>query len=488
MTGKKAPDGFATGPIGKGQRAVVRVESMAGGGEAVARFNGMPIFVSRLAPGDLVEVEIFDVRKGFGRGHPLKLIEPSSQRAEPPCPLFKVCGGCQWQHLAYEYQLQAKADIVRQAVEHIGKLSADLVLPAIGADDPLYYRNKVQFPVEMVAKTGRILAGYYKENSHELVNIKHCPVQPPVLDSMLAAVKDAAQRHKLSAYSENTHRGYLRHLAARVSFDSNEVLVTLVLNASPPLAEPFLSRLTALADDLMQAVPEVVGVCVNFNEDKGNRIMGKSTVCVAGLDAVTEKLRSHLPDAPAALKSGLAFRLSPNSFFQVNSRQAETLFDLVFEAAVSPGVSREPVIIDAYAGVGTMAQWLSYAAKRVIAIEEVDSAVLDGRENCKINGIENVEFYEGKVEVVLPELSRGGLTADVVVVDPPRKGVEANGLQSVIQLAPARIVYVSCNPATLARDLKILEENGYKTKQIQPIDMFPQTYHVESVTVLEKIT
>jgi 23S rRNA (uracil1939-C5)-methyltransferase len=477
----------------KGEIHKLRIASLAPGGEGVSRDLGIPVFVNRVAPGDLAEVKLFDVRKDFARGEVVSLIEPSAVRTEPPCKIFKVCGGCQWQHVDYAGQLDAKADIVRQAVKHIGKLSPDLVLPTIGAVDPLFYRNKVQFPVDSVASTGRVLAGYYKEGSHELVNIKHCPVQPEPLDRALEACKQAAQKHKLSTYDEKTGTGLLRHIALRYSFSGNRVLVTLVVNDRPDNA-PLTKKLKAMAAEIMREVPEATGVCANFNTTRGNRIMGDQVVSLAGDAHLLEVLRSNLNWAPELLRHGIKYQLSSTSFFQVNSKQAAVLLDQLLLAVSDRAAENNepmslrkiPLVIDAYSGVGTMALWLSAIAERVIAIEEWPAAVRDAAINCQLNAINNVELIEAKVEDEAPRLVAQGVKADVIVVDPPRKGLHSSLVSALVALAPRRIAYVSCNPATLARDLRILEDNGYKTKRIQPVDMFPQTYHVESVTVLDR--
>jgi 23S rRNA (uracil1939-C5)-methyltransferase len=479
----------------KGDVLTLKIASLAPGGEGVSRDFGMPVFVNRVAPGDVAEVRLFDVRKDFARGEVVSLVEPSAVRTEPPCKIFKVCGGCQWQHIDYAAQLESKADILRQAIKHIGHLPPDLVLNTIGAVDPLFYRNKVQFPVETVSGTGRILAGYFKEGSHELVNIKHCPVQPEPLDRVLEIAKEAVQDSNLTTYDEKTGRGMLRHIAMRYSFAYNRVLVTLVINAENASGPGLHQRLKGIAQVIMDRVSEVAGVLVNFNPARGNRIMGGGGEILLGESNITEVLRSNLPDAPPALRKGIQYQLSSLSFFQVNSKQASVLLDEVLLAVlgVEKGthgplgeLPRIPLVIDAYAGVGTMALWLSSIAERVIAIEEFASAVRDGEMNRDLNGMTNVEFVEAKVEDDAPRMVNDGLRPNVILVDPPRKGLHPRGLSSLIELAPERIVYVSCNPSTLARDLRILEDNGYKTKRIQPVDMFPQTYHVESVTVLEK--
>ncbi len=512
----------------KGQVVKATIAALAPGGEGVTRDHGPAIFVGRVAPGDVVEIELFDVRKDFAWGRAVAIVEASPQRAEPPCKLFKVCGGCQWQHIAYESQLKDKEDLVRQTIKHIGGLDPDIVLPAMAAPQPLYYRNKVQFPVGHPRGSNRILAGYYKRNSHDLVNIKHCPVQPEPLDRMVEKVKEASQFHGVSAYDEHTRRGILRHIVARYSFDRQEVLLTLVVNvsaghehvqpvdaagvASPesgdddPLAgggpsgnkrgpdkrnnRGAISQLSAdelvrliqpVARDVMEAVGEVKGVCVNFNYQAGNRILGDKSLCVAGQDHIIERISADGEDVPERLRQGLEFRLSPHSFFQVNSGQIAPLLEEV-RASVSGFAD---LVVDAYAGVGTIALWLAPTCSQVIAVEEHGGAVADGIANCRLNRLDNVEFRHCRVEEALPALTADGQRPTCLVLDPPRKGVSEPVLGHIAEMRVKRIVYVSCNPATLARDLRILALNGYKTRKIRPIDMFPQTYHVESVAVID---
>lgn len=478
-----------------GQALIATIESLAPGGEGVTRELGVPVFVNRVAPGDKVELELFDVRKNFARARLVRIIEPSTRRAEPPCKLFKVCGGCQWQHLSYEWQAKAKEEIVRQTVKHIGGLNPDLVQACIGANQQFFYRNKVQFPVENPRGSTRILAGYYKQDSHELVNIKHCPVQPEPLDRLLVSVKEVLERHAIPAYDEARRTGLVRHVAARYSFSRRQILLTLVVNACDPAAggEPRKSEKVDIAmwreisREIREAVPEIEGVCLNFNPHAGNRILGESTVVLAGEGQIIEELATKRADLPEKLQKGLKFRLSSTSFFQIHTDQAVRLMELIVDAASRKGGARVPLVIDAYAGVGAIALWLSPIAERVVAVEESQAAVDDGNFNLELNQAANVEFICGTVESVFPQLLESGMRADVVVLDPPRKGLSPAALDVALALSPGRIVYVSCNPATLARDLKIIERNGYKTKQIQPIDLFPQTYHIESVTILDRL-
>lgn len=482
----KATHGFR-----KNQKLTLKIESIAAGGQGFAKQDGLAIFVDRGVPGDVAEIEIYDLRKDFAHARVLRVIEGSPMRAEAPCKLFNVCGGCQWQHIIYDKQLELKTDIVKQALKHIGGLDPELVLAAIASELPLNYRNKVQFPVGSPHKSDRILAGYYKQGSHELINIKHCPVQPELVDEILEVAKTAAENAGYSAYQESTHTGLIRHMIARYSFSEQEVLFTVVLNMKAEIRADFQSSLERFADELMQAVPQVVGFCVNFNDQRGNRIMGNTTKLVRGRDFIIEKLASQHPKASEKLRQGLKFQLSPVSFFQVNSVQAVRLMDLVLDAVVQYGeansLKKVPLIVDAFAGVASIALWVSDLADRVVAIEEVQDAITDAAKIIKMNSVENVEPLHGKVEDLFPKMVSEGTEAPIVILDPPRKGVDASALKSVAGLNPERIIYVSCNPATLARDLKTLKELGYECKSIQPVDLFPQTFHVESVSVLDRI-
>ncbi len=469
----------------------MQIASIAAGGQGVTRYNGIPIFVDRAVPGDFVELEIYDLRKDFAHAKITELISGSEMRQAPPCKLFKLCGGCQWQHINYQAQLELKKDILCQVLSRIGGLPAELVLAPLASESALHYRNKVQYPVASPRNSSRILAGYYKEGSHELVNIKHCPVQPEPLDAIIESAKSLAEKAGLSAYDEKSHSGLIRHFLVRYSFSEKHALFTLVLNEKQEtLVDELKERLEGFASGLIAKHPELQGVSLNFNSAKGNKILGEKTENIAGKNYIVEKLASKHEHAPLSLKNGVSFILSPESFFQVNSQQAAMLMDLVFDAVYkyrqSTGKDSLPLLIDAFAGVGSIAFWVSSLAQKVIAIEEIEAAAANAREIARENSISNLDMRCGTVETVFPELAKAGLTADIVILDPPRKGVSRESLESVLKLAPGRIVYVSCNPATLARDLKILEAGGYRTLSIQPLDLFPQTFHIESVTILDK--
>lgn len=475
--------------LSKNQKLISKIDSIASGGQGVCKHEGTPVFVDRGVPGDLVEIELYDVRKDFAHARIVRVLEESTSRTDPPCKLFKVCGGCQWQHIKYEEQLALKTDITKQVIQRIAGLDANLVRETIAAESPLKYRNKVQFPVAQPRNSDRILAGYFKEGSHELVNIKHCPVQPSSLDELLERAKESAELAGLSAYEEKSHSGLLRHFFFRHSAFHNNALLTLVLNAAPEQLPQLKGRLQSFVSKMDHA--ELLGICVNFNPSRGNRILGNETICLSGQDFLVEKLQSRHEAAPDKLKEGLEFRLSPASFFQVNSAQAVTLMDLVLDEVLAQLANSEkdklPLIIDAYAGVATIAQWVSPLAERVLAIEEVSASINDAKEILRANSVNNVEMIHGTVEAVFPDLLQGGSKADLVILDPPRKGVDKSALEAAAGMKPDKIIYVSCNPATLARDLKILAHLNYETVSVQPVDLFPMTYHVESVSVLKPI-
>jgi 23S rRNA (uracil1939-C5)-methyltransferase len=480
--------------IKRGDKVEVRITSLAPGGEGVSKDFGLPIFVNRVAKGDQALVEIFDRRKNFARGRVLEILSPSPDRTEAPCKLFKVCGGCQWQHIKYEAQLSAKEEIVKQSLSHMAGMSSIPVNSTIASERQFFYRNKVNFPVRHPKGSSRILAGYYEQDSHRLVNVKHCPIQPQPLDAMLEAAKAALEKFGVSAYDETTGEGLLRFITARYSEHNDQMLVTLVVNCAKNEMPDCLNQ---AALDIAANLPNLVGVCANFNTQAGNRILGGETVCLTGKPYIEETLKTKREDYPLPLNAGLAFRLSSNSFFQVNTLQAvnllEKLSDLILDFSTNNALPlKEMVVVDAYAGVGAIALWLSPFVKEVVAVEEIADAVQDGQVNLKLNKVENVDFRCGKVEQVLPRLFMEGVRPSVVIVDPPRKGCSERALAAVLEFAPSLVLYVSCNPVTLARDLKILggggggAKYGYKTEKVLPVDLFPQTYHVESVAVLHR--
>lgn len=482
----------------RGKRIRVNIESLAPGGDGIAHFDGVAIFVARVAPGDTVDVEIFDVRKSFARGKAIEIVSSSRDRIIPICSVFHRCGGCQWQHVSYEAQLKTKQEIVAQALRHVENAAVEPVLPAPAV---AHYRNKAQYPVKL-DKKGRLLVGYYEDNSHRIVDLDQCPVQTESLDQVLRVLKHSLVDINISIYNEHAHTGMLRHICTRQSFFNKDILVTLVVNLADEakLNEAAKQALKAVADNLMNRLAEVKGVCLNFNDSKGNKIFGNKTTCIAGEREIEEVLQSKRADRPDLLRTGIRFRLSSQSFFQVNTEQAVNLFDEVYDqvAFMKNELGKPLQIIDAYAGVGAIAMWVSSMAERVLAIEEVRSAVQDGHATIARNAIDNISFAEERAEDFLARMAKEKYTCDLVILDPPRKGASREVLDALVKLSPRFVIYVSCNPQTLARDLEILETavlgdldgkqvyTGYKTHRVKPVDLFPQTYHIESVATLER--
>ena len=441
---------------------IVEIVDIGANGEGIGKLEGLTVFVENGVPGDRLKVIIETVKKNYAMGRILEKLEPSPYGVEPVCPHADICGGCQLQHIDYKAQLVLKTNMVRAAINRIGKLEDVLIHDTIGMDEPKQYRNKAQFPVSVV--DGKALIGFYKKGSHEIVNTETCYIQHSVNDPILRAIKAYMDKNKITAYDETTGRGLIRHIITKVGFATGEIMVVLVTTEREI---PHKDELIAL---LTKEVPEV-NIIQNINRKKGNRILGDECITLQGKD----KIIDYIGD--------LKFSISPLSFFQVNPMQTRVLYDKALEFANLTG---KETVYDIYCGIGTISLFLGQKAKKVYGVEVVEAAIKDAKENAKINNIHNVEFFVGEAEVVFPRLYKQGIKADVVVVDPPRKGCDEKVLDTIVKLNPERVVYVSCNPATLARDLKYLDERGYKTVEVQPVDMFPHTAHIECCTLLTK--
>jgi 23S rRNA (uracil1939-C5)-methyltransferase len=394
---------------------------------------------------------------------------------EPRCPYYGTCGGCQLQHIAYEDQLEMKARDVRENMEKQG-LAGIEVRPTKGMKDPWFYRNKVQFPIR--EQNGHLQMGYFKQRSHEVVNIKECYIQDPYLTEIAQIAREIFEKRELSAYDEETGQGLLRHFIGRSGFYSNEILLGIVVNgkglpAGFTVAEEIKKRERLMHRNVRRhrEYPDfdkkmrIVGIVQNINTARSNVILGKFNTTLFGGHFIKEKLGKF------------TFKVQLPSFFQVNPLQAERLYDLV---AKYSDIASGQVVVDAYAGIGPIAFWLSDKAASVIGIEERKEAVRDAIENIKSNKLVNVKIEEGTIEKIFPK------NADVVVLDPPRGGCSEKALEMVVRAKPGRIVYVSCNPETLARDLAWLAKENYRIEVVQPVDMFPQTNHVEVVAKLSR--
>lgn len=449
-------------PVQKNEFYDVTVQDLTHDGAGVAKIDGFPIFIQNALPDEEVKIKVIKVKKGYAFGRLEEIKKPSPHRVDAPCPIYKQCGGCQLQHLSYEGQLIAKRKQVQDVLERIGHLKDIPVHPVLGMDhNPWRYRNKAQVPIG--EREGGLIAGFYQQRSHEIINMKECLIQQEINDTVVQTVREICDRHGVQAYNEKTHKGTLRHVMARYGLVTGEVMVVLITRT------PDIPNRKAIVEEIAAALPEVKSVVQNVNPKKTNVIFGDETRVLWG----NEYIYDYIGD--------IKFAISARSFYQVNPEQTKVLYDKALEYA---GLTGEESVIDAYCGIGTISLFLAKKARKVFGVEIVPEAIEDAKRNAELNEINNAEFAVGEAEVVIPKWYKEGNTADVLVVDPPRKGCDEALLQTIIEMKPKRVVYVSCNPATLARDLRVLEDGGYKTVEVQPVDMFPHTVHVECVVQL----
>lgn len=457
-----------TPPVKKNQEYELVIESLGSNGEGIGHIDGFAVFVVGALPGELVRIHIVQVKTRYAYGKLLALLRTSPDRTEPACSLMGHCGGCQLGHLSYEAQLRFKRDKVKQALERIGHFSPEFVQSVLAAEtigmqggEWQYYRNKAQFPVRFAE--GKIEAGFFAPRSHRLLPVENCLIQSEIANHLVRAILQFVREQKVSIYDEVFHKGVLRHILIRNGFSSNQVSVCLVINANS-LPQENAWKAFMLEHD-------VDSFSININREKSNVILGSETRTLQGKPYIEDML------------DGLTFQISPASFYQVNPPQTERLYNLALEMA---GLTGNETVWDAYCGAGTISLFLAKHAKKVYGVEIVPQAIQNAKENAERNGIQNAEFYTGKAEDVIPSLYREqGIRADVMVVDPPRAGCEESLLQTFLEMQPERIVYVSCDPATLARDLNILcSEGQYEIQRVQPVDLFPMTFHVENVALL----
>lgn len=446
-------------PVQKNEYYDVQFEDLTHDGAGVAKVEGYPIFVPNGLPGEKAKIKITKVNKGYSFGRLIEIYEESADRVDAPCPIYKECGGCQLQHLSYEGQLKAKEKQVRDVLTRIGKLDDVKVHPVLGMQDPWRYRNKAQVPVG--EREGGLIAGFYQKRSHEIIDMRACLIQQDINDEVVQIVKEVCEKYGVSAYDEKRHKGTIRHIMARHGLVTGEVMVVIVTRT------PDLPNGKRIVEEIVSRVKGVKSVIQNVNSKKSNVILGYETRVLWGEEVIYDYI------------GDVKFAISSRSFYQVNPEQTKVLYEQALSYANLTG---EEEVIDAYCGIGTISLFLAKKAKKVYGVEIVPEAIEDAKRNAVLNGIENVEFAVGEAETVIPKWYEEGITADVLVVDPPRKGCDESLLKTILDMKPKRVVYVSCNPATLARDLRILEDGGYKTVEVQPVDMFPHTTHVE-VTV-----
>ncbi|MFT9368400.1 23S rRNA (uracil(1939)-C(5))-methyltransferase RlmD [Paenibacillus polymyxa] len=476
-------------PVQKNDEAVIDIIGMNHDGEGVGRVEGFTLFVPGALPGEKVRVKVLKTKKQYGYAKLLDIVQASPDRIAAPCAIYDQCGGCQIQHMSYEAQLGWKRQHVVDVLERIGKLSvttessertaevlvdsadgnADhmsrvqgvVVHPTLGMSEPWRYRNKAQVPIGVAE--GGLVGGFYARGSHRIVDMNTCLIQDERNDEVVARVKEIGRMQGISAYNEETGRGLLRHVVVKTAFRTGEMMLVLVTNGRDiPHAEAWIGS-------IREHIPHVASICQNVNTKRTNVIFGDETRVLWGREVIYDYI------------GNVQFAISARSFYQVNPVQTEVLYSKTVEYA---GLTGKETVIDAYCGIGTISLFLAQHADQVYGVEIVKEAIDDARSNALLNEMRNVKFEVGASEDVIPAWKEQGITADVIVVDPPRKGCDPRLLGTILEMKPERVVYVSCNPSTLARDLRILEDGGYSTVEVQPVDMFPHTVHVESVALL----
>lgn len=450
-------------PVKKNDQVTVEIIDLTHEGMGVAKVEGYPIFIENALPGEKVKIHMVKTGKKFGYGKVISFLKKSSDRNENLKQELIRTGIAPLQHMKYEAQLKFKQDQVVNVLKKVAKITDVEVAPTLGMSEPSRYRNKAQIPVRRV--DGELSTGFYRKNSHDLVPIEDFYIQHEEIDKAIIIVRDILRRFKVKPYNEEDNTGLIRHIIIRRGFYTGEMMVVLVTRAAK------IFQAEKIVEVISAELPRVVSIMQNINSEKTNVILGKETKKLFGKEVITDRLL------------GNSYQISAGSFFQVNTEQAETLYQTAIDFA---DLKPADIVIDAYCGIGTIGLSLADKVKHVYGMEIVPQAVKDAKINQQINGIENATFEVGAAEDILPRWQEEGIAADVLIVDPPRKGLAESFIKTSAEMKPDKIIYVSCNPASFARDVKRYEEYGYRLKKVQPVDMFPQTSHVECVGLLIK--
>ena len=464
----------------------LKITDMGVDGEGIGKYDGMTFFVKDALIGDEIRARATKLKKHYGYARVEEIITPSPYRVEPQCPLHRRCGGCQIQALSYEEQLAFKENKVRSNLQRIGGFSKEeleqVCLPIVGMEHPFRYRNKAQFPVGL-DKEGKLVTGFYAARTHAIIPVEDCLLGVEENKDVLMAVKEWMLLKQIPAYDETTGTGLVRHILIRYGFTTEEVMVCLIINGDRlPEKEALIERLSVL--------PGMTSISYNINTERTNVILGKRTECIWGMPYITDYIHLRNTGDFSVEDTAIAYHISPQSFYQVNPVQTEKLYSTALEYAKLTG---KESVWDLYCGIGTISLFLSQKAKQVYGVEIVPQAIEDAKTNAALNGITNAEFFVGKAEEVLPQfynsddLDAGMRHPDVIVVDPPRKGCDEQCLSTMLAMKPQRIVYVSCDSATLARDLRILVDGGYELRKVRAFDQFAHTGHVETVVLLSQL-
>lgn len=473
----------------------LEITDMGVGGEGIGRAAGLTFFVKDAIIGDCIRARVTRLKKTYGYARLEEILRPSEQRCEPRCPQHRRCGGCQIQAMDYPAQLAFKQNKVRGNLIRLGGFAADFVdsvmEPIVGMEEPYRYRNKAQFPIG-TDRDGNPVAGFYAARTHSIIPVEDCLLGVGENAEVLAIVKEYMRVHRVPAYDETTGKGLMRHVLIRYGFATGELMVVFVINGRKlPQQEWLVDRLAGLSG--------MKSISINRNQENTNVILGAQTECIYGEPYITDHIRLRDCSDPqfAPLEQSVAFRISPQSFYQVNPRQTEKLYSLALEYA---GLTGTESVWDLYCGIGTISLFLAQKAGMVYGVEIIPQAIEDAKRNAALNGITNAQFFVGKAEEVLPAFYEGNLTdgvgqqadapdmrhPDVIVVDPPRKGCDSACLDTMLRMQPERIVYVSCDSATLARDLRVLCDGGYEIRKVRAVDQFGQTVHVECVVLVTR--
>lgn len=449
-------------PVEKNKEYVVEIIDNGFEGEGIAKIDGYTIFVPNAIKGEKVKILIVKVLSSHAFGKIIEVIEASKYRVESDCSTYKRCGGCNLRHIKYEKTLEMKQNAVQSLVNKTlnNKIKVSKV---VGMENPFYYRNKAQYPVGL-DKNGNPVIGVFANRTHEIIQMQDCKIQHKESEKIAKYIFDLWNKKNLSIYSETTGKGLLRHIVIKIGFKTNEIMCILVVNGVD------IPNEAQIIEQVVNRFPNVKTIVKNINTKNTNVILGKKNINIYGAGTISDKLEN------------LVFKISPLSFYQVNPVQTEKLYNIGVEAAK---ITNDDVVFDLYCGIGTISLFMAQYAKKVYGVEIVEQAVEMAKENAKINGIDNVDFFAGDVEHVLDDLiNRKKIIPDVVMIDPPRKGLDKKSIQNLLSVAPKRLVYISCNPATLVRDLASFEDK-YEIKSITPVDMFPFTSSIESVAVLQ---
>lgn len=448
-------------PVEKNKEYVVEIIDNGFEGEGIAKINDFTIFVPNAIKGEKVKILIVKVLKSYGYGKIIELLEKSIDRVKSDCDTYKRCGGCSLRHIKYEKTLEMKQNAVQSLVNKILKNKIE-VQKTLGMENPYYYRNKAQYPVGKNSE-GKAQIGVFANRTHEIIPIQECYIQNKKSQEVAKFVIEFINANNISVYNEKTRKGLVRHIVTKVGVKTNEIMCVLVINGKE------IPKEKELVTEVTKKFPEVKTIVKNINTQNTNVVMGKENIVIYGSGYIKDQLGKYI------------FKISPHSFYQVNPIQAENLYNIGVQAA---NISKNDIVFDLYCGIGTISLFMAQYAKKVYGIEIVEQAIQDAKENAKINNIKNAEFIAGDVENVLDDLINvKKVIPDVIMIDPPRKGMDNKSVENILNIKPKKLVYISCNPATLVRDLAKFEEK-YEVKTIKPVDMFPFTLHIETVTVL----